>query len=67
MRHGYLLAEENPIRLMTAYNLTTLEDVFLKLYAKQHDQVSLAFKIECLHEITNIEVLYFNEDLLNFA
>ena len=46
MRDGYLLAEENPIRLMTAYNLTTLEEVFLKLYANQHDQVSLTFKID---------------------
>ena len=54
MRHGCLLAEENPVRLMTAYNLTTLEEVFLKLCAKQRDQVSSTVKIDCLNEITDI-------------
>ena len=39
MRHGRLLAEDNPIRLMNAYNLTSMEEVFLKLCIKQQEQV----------------------------
>ena len=40
MRNGYLLAEENPIKLMEGYQLTSLEDVFLKLCIKQNNQVN---------------------------
>ena len=50
MRNGYLLAEENPVKLMENYNLATLEDVFLKLCMNQNNQV-------------NILLLFFN--LLN--
>ena len=49
MRNGYLLAEENPIKLMEGYQLTSLEDVFLKLCIKQNNQVNqlaLHFKVE---------------------
>ena len=54
MRNGYLLAEENPIKLMEGYQLTSLEDVFLKLCIKQNNQVNqlaLHFKIEITYEI----------------
>ena len=39
MRNGALLAEENPSRLMENYNLTSLEDVFLKLCMRKNSQV----------------------------
>ena len=39
MRNGALLAEENPSKLMEAYNLTSLEDVFLKLCMRKSSQV----------------------------
>ena len=39
MRNGALLAEENPLRLMENYNLTSLEDVFLKLCMRKNSQV----------------------------
>ena len=39
MRNGALLAEDNPAKLMESYNLTTLEDVFLKLCMNQSNQV----------------------------
>ena len=40
MRNGALLAEENPMKLMESYNLTSLEDVFLKLCMRKGNQVS---------------------------
>ena len=51
MRNGYLLAEENPIKLMEGYQLTSLEDVFLKLCIKQNNQVNQ------LALYSNIEIL----------
>ena len=42
MRNGFLLAEENPVKLMENYNLATLEDVFLKLCMNQNNQVSIS-------------------------
>ena len=53
MRNGYLLAEENPIKLMEGYQLTSLEDVFLKLCIKQNNQVkqlALHFEIKITYE-----------------
>lgn len=35
MRSGKLLAEESPQRLLSIYNCSSLEDVFLKLSRKQ--------------------------------
>lgn len=35
MRHGRLLAEANPDRLLQQFRLTTIEDVFLKLCMKE--------------------------------
>ena len=53
MRNGYLLAEENPIKLMEGYQLTSLEDVFLKLCIKQNNQVNQ------LALYSNIEITYY--------
>lgn len=39
MRTGRLLAEESPRTLLTMYNCTSLEDVFLKL-SRQEVQVT---------------------------
>ncbi|XP_065214315.1 ABC transporter G family member 23-like isoform X2 [Planococcus citri] len=36
MRNGKLLAENSPTELMTLYNSSTLEDVFLQLCERQH-------------------------------
>ena len=56
MRNGYLLAEENPIKLMEGYQLTSLEDVFLKLCIKQNNQVN-QLALHC-----RIKMMYYTID-----
>lgn len=55
MRSGKLLAEEAPATLLTMYNCSSLEEVFLKLSRIQGQQNS-----------TNDELLQKNMNLVNF-
>ena len=55
------MAEENPIKLMEGYQLTSLEDVFLKLCIKQNNQVNqlaLHFKVEIAYK----NLIYYTID-----
>ena len=57
MRNGALLAEENPSKLMETYNLTSLEDVFLKLCMRKNSQV--IFEYNRFMTVISVLILLF--------
>lgn len=52
MREGVLLAESPPTSLMAKYNFDTLEDVFLHLSQKQHNEQTKIIKVRPIHILT---------------